>query len=404
MNRAALRLGPWLLLTASIALKVVTVALVMGMQPAARSADGLGFLAWAPGVLAFGVVGALVAARRPNNAVGWLFLAIGVTEPFAVFADAYAHLASADGDIARAAWIGVLGAAANSTFTGFLLLIILLFPTGNAPSRRWRPVVGVVLAWQAIVTTAILFAPGPIAGTLPMVSPLAASGIGGEIAAGLAGLTEVGAVPLILLTVPALLTRWRGADGVERAQLKWFASSIALLAFIVVAIVPVWELVEDLPPAVDGLFTALTIGSVAAIPMSAGIAILRYRLYDIDVVIRRTLVYGAVVGVLAVVYASLVLVLQAPLSAVTGGGTLPVALSTLAIAALFGPLRARVRAVVDRRFYRSRYDAQRTAEAVAGRLRDQVELEAVGGLLADASNRAVQPAFAAVWLRPRGAR
>jgi hypothetical protein len=155
----------------------------------------------------------------------------------------------------------------------------------------------------------------------------------------------------------------------------------------------------DLPPPAGEIAKYVLFGTLTLIPAAAGIAILRYRLYDIDVVIRRTLVYGGLLAVLGVVYVALVLGLQTALSGVTGEGPLPVALSTLAIAALFGPARRRVRELVDRRFYRSRYDAQRTLEQFAGRLRDQVELETIGAALVDVAGDAVRPASATVWVR-----
>jgi hypothetical protein len=214
-------------------------------------------------------------------------------------------------------------------------------------------------------------------------SPLEQGGVGWLLVVGAAVVITGGLVP-----------RLRRATGLERQQLKWitFAAALHGASWVVLALEP--RALGEVPQYV--LWATLVL-----IPVSAGIAILRYRLYDIDVVIRRTVVYGAVVAVLAVLYASLVLGLQAGLSGVTGNETLPVALSTLATAALFGPVRARVRQTVDRRFFRSRYDAQRTLERFATRLRDEVELDAVGRSLTTVAGEAVRPRSAAVWLRSR---
>jgi hypothetical protein len=159
-------------------------------------------------------------------------------------------------------------------------------------------------------------------------------------------------------------------------------------------------LIAGVATAIEALWTAVML-TLAAIPVCAGIAILRYRLYDVDLVIRRTLVYALVSALLGAAYVVLVLALTATLSSFVGGQGLPVALSTLVIAALFGPVRARVRDLIDRRFYRSRYDAQRTLEAFTTRLRDEVELEAVGLTLVDVAGRAVRPTSVGVWIRAR---
>ena len=399
MTTGAVRRVPWFALGLSVVLKAVAVGLVLATPEQQRSPDGLGFLVWAPGVLAFAIVGTVVAARRPDNAIGWLFLVVGLSEPLTVLADSDARIGGAPRSMAAASWLASLAATVNETFLGAVVLIIVLFPTGRPPSGRWWPVLGLVAGWLAILGIATMTAPGPIGGTLPLESPIALAGEAGAIALAVAELGEISAVPMIVLAVPALFLRWRGADRLERAQLKWFAYSIALLAVVVVVIVPFWELIESLPSAVDAMFTVLTVASVAAIPISAGAAILRYRLFDIDLVIRRTLVYGLVVVVLGAIYVGLVLALQVALVGVTGGETLPVALSTLAIAALFGPVRAQVREAVDRRFYRSRYRADRALGIFAARLRDQVELESVGRILVDATAQTVQPSSASVWLR-----
>ncbi len=399
--------GPWLpalLLAASLALKLATVALVLSTPVASRSAEGLGFLVWAPGVLAFAIVGAVVAWRRPDNPLGWLFLAVGLVEPMSLFGESYARLAAVSGGMPAGGEVGIVVASASTTTVALVLLVILVFPTGSVPSPRWQPFLWLVAGWGVALAVSTLIAAGPISETLPYPNPLAAPGPVGALARVVASLEELSSLPLIVLCGAALLTRWRGAAAVERSQMKLFASSIALLVVVMVAVVPVSELASPLPRAIDTLFSAVIVVSIACVPLSAGIAILRHRLFDIDLVIRRTLVYGALVVILGAVYVAVVIAAQAVLTGVTGNETVPVAISTLAIAALFGPVRRRIRQAVDRRFYRTQYDAQRTLEAFVAALRDQVELESVGRSLVDATERAVHPRQVNVWLRHRASR
>jgi hypothetical protein len=206
--------------------------------------------------------------------------------------------------------------------------------------------------------------------------------------------------PLWLATLPGLVARARRARGVERLQLKWFASS-AVVAAAMLSLAGLAGAVRPGSPVLGELPLAAFILCASLIPVTIGIAILRYRLYDIDVVIRRTLVYAVVTAILGGVYVGLVLGLQAVLTNLTGGDTLPVALSTLAIAGLFGPVRSRARDLVDRRFYRAHYDAQRTLTAFAAGLRDELEMEALGRALRDVAVDTLQPAVASVWVRGR---
>ena len=396
MSRAAL--VAWGGLMLAVGLKAVAVALVLLTPVAIRSEEGLGFVVWTPGVLAFAGVGAVVAARRPENPIGWLFLAVGVVEPIAVFAEAYARFGTIPGaTVPMPALVGVLGAAMFTMAIAFMILILLLFPTGELPSPRWRPVLWATVGWLASMPFIVLLAPGPISEMLPIANPIVGPLALREMASMIRPLEELISVPFLLLAAGAVLGRWRGARLRERAQLKWFGSATILIVVAVLAesIVSAF----GTPQQTDIIGLVLLVGAVASVPISAGIAILRYRLYDIDLVIRRTLVYGALVAVLGGSYVGLVLAFQSVLGELTRGDTVPVALSTLAIAALFGPVRARVGEIVDRRFYRSRYDARRTVEAFAGQLRDEVELDAVGRTLVDVASRAVQPASASVWLR-----
>lgn len=392
----------WGLLAASVALTALAIALVQLTPPDLRSSEGFGFLVWKPGVLAFGIVGALVASRRPENPVGWLFLSIGFGEPLWTVASAYARLGAValPGSLPAAEVVGVLGVTIEHILiAGSVVLIILLFPTGQLPSARWRPVLWIAIGSLFLMAVTTLLGPGTLSEELPIENPFGLSGDPGSVAMVARSLGQMLPAGLLLLCLPALVVRWRRAAALERAQLKWFASAAAMLA-VVVALVPLWESLERVP-AVNVTFTVLLLAAVAGIPVSAGIAILRHRLYDIDLIIRRTLVYAALSVVLGGAYLGFVLTLQLVMSPLTGNDTLAVAISTLAVAALFGPVRRRTQAEVDRRFYRARYDARRTVEAFAVRLRDEVDIGSLTEELEAAVRSTVRPTASSVWLRER---
>ena len=341
--------------------------------------------------LAFAAVGALILSRRPANVIGRLAMAAGVGGSVLGVMDS---IARAEGEVPGQAWAAWAGAVGFPLTLAPILFLVLLFPNGRLPSPRWRVVAALVLIGSALVALGNALTPGfsdyrhpnPIGIAGFEEGPLAQGGVGWLLVIAGAIVTTGGLVPRLL----------RARD-VERQQLKWitFAAAIHALSWVVLAL--------DLAAPWGELAGYILFATLTLIPVAAGIAVLRYRLYDIDVVIRRTLVYAAVIAILAVAYVALVLGTQSLLAGVTQNRTLPVAVSTLAIAALFGPVRRRVRDLVDRRFYRSRYDAQRTLEAFAGRLRDEVELDAVGATLVDVAGRAVRPAHAAVWVRDRPA-
>ena len=344
--------------------------------------------------LSFPSVALVIAWKRPGNPVAWLFFAIGLAITMSVFASEYVGWVVYAGaqlpGSTIVAWLGQWAFTAAGTI--FLPFSLMLFPEGRLPSRRWRAAAAVALALGLTSTIALAVMPGPIVGYEELENPFAVHGVIGEAAVALAP-WEFGALGYsIVLAVAALAVRFR-RGGAERQQVKWLLLPASVMVVFLIA---------GVASEGDGLWTVVIL-TLAAIPICAGIAILRYRLYDIDLVIRRTLVYALVIAVLGGAYVGLVLALTAALSSIVGGQALPVALSTLIIAALFGPVRARVRELIDRRFYRSRYDAQRTLESFSTRLRDEVELEAVGGALVDVAGRVVRPASADVWIRGRPA-
>ena len=345
------------------------------------------------GFSAFMVVGALVVAHRPGNAIGWIFSAIALLAFTGQLASEYATYAyvtrpgSLPGAI-LAAWYGswpwwlVLALA--------LVFTPLLFPTGRLVSPRWRPV-----AWLAGATTAVatlLTSLQPTLGTFGdqvVMNPIGVTAVG-DLVGSAVGLALLGLLVLsAVLALASLVIRFRRSRSEERQQLKWFTYACALL--------PLAALGDLLPgPVGDLLFAAL----VLLLPVATGIAILRHRLYDIDRLINRTLVYGLLTALLGGVYAAAVLVL----GLFGGVGRDPpswaVAGATLAVAALFQPARRRIQSVVDRRFNRRKYDAARTVEVFSRRLREEVDLDTLSAELLAVVDETVQPAKASLWLQP----
>jgi hypothetical protein len=347
--------------------------------------------------LTFPSVGLAIAWKRPRNPVAWLFFAIGLAVTMSVFAGEYTSWPVYAGiDLPGwtiVAWMGQWAFTAAATL--FLPYALMLFPDGRLPGSRWRgpATLGVTLA--AIATVALALRPGPLTEFPDVMNPFGASGALGDVARVVAGWESGPLVYTGALAIGSLVTRFRWG-GAARQQVKWVLWPTTV--FVVALVTSLANSVFKIAPVLDQLW-AVVILTLAALPICAGIAILRYRLYDIDLVIRRTLVYGLVVAVLGAAYVAIALTLTTALSGLMGSQALPVALSTLIIAALFGPVRARVKALVERRFYRSRYDAPRTLQAFASQLRDQVEIEAVGRSLASVAAEAVQPASVGVWVR-----
>jgi len=346
-------------------------------------------------VLAFSTVGALTAARLPRNPIGWIFGLLGASVAAAFLGAGYADYtllaepgALPAGELA-VWWLSWFYVAPIMTAPA---LVFLLFPTGRPRSPRWAGVVWAALASAAVAMIGLAFRPGRLDYESPPVqNPVGVEGTAGEVLAGAATAGQAAAFAVLLLAAASMVVRLRGASSDERVQLKWiaYAASLVGLVFVLVAIGPKDGLLADL------LWLAAFLAFLG-IPMAVGVAILRHRLYDIDLVIRRTLVYGSLTATLAAGYLGCVLLAQL----VTGARSdVAIALSTLAMAALFGPARARIQSVVDRRFYRQRYDAARTLESFGGRLRDEIDLEALGADRRGVVRDTVQPAHVSLWLR-----
>jgi hypothetical protein len=338
------------------------------------------------GIIGAPILGGLIASRRPENPYGWLWLGFGLGLALQQLAEPYTaySLVVEPGSLVAPRTIShvlELGGPLALTFAPFLFL---LFPTGRLPSRRWRP-----LAWVAAMAGVVLLAfnlfftkPDQVGGTITIMVIAVVSVIFASI--GLSALSPV--------------IRYRRASGLERQQLKWFALAAVLAgAYIVGILLGLDRLLGD------ALWTLLDAATNTALYVAVGVAILRYRLYDIDILINRTLVYGALTAMLALVYFGGVATTQAIFRALTGQEEQPqlaVVVSTLVIAALFNPLRRRIQDFIDRRFYRRKYDARKTLEAFSAKLRDETDLEALNNELLGVVRKTIEPSHVSLWLRP----
>jgi hypothetical protein len=335
-------------------------------------------------------VGALIFARVPRNPIGWIFLGVGLLVGLSALLAGYADSALLDGagsrqlgevsaDITR--WLWAPAALVPVTFG------LLLFPDGRLPSRRWRS-----LPWLAgvgIVALSAFVGLSAHGEEWRTASDPSDEGIGPVVA--LLGVLGAAVVPALIGSVAAVIVRFRRSSGEERQQLKWLTYGGTIAAAVLLVAGTAFD-----EKAGAGVAMA---AALASIPLWIGIAILRHRLYDIDVVINRTLVYAVLTATLAAAYLGSVLLLQVVLRPLTEESNLAIAGSTLAVAALFRPARTRIQAAVDRRFYRRRYDAARTLEHFGARLRDQVALDSLSAELRAVVAETMQPSHVSLWLR-----
>ena len=350
----------------------------------------------------FSTVGAIVASRRPENPVGWLLGLYGLAQSIDHFSAQYAIyalLAQPDSLPAGEAMAWVTSWLVP-IIIGFSVFLILLFPTGRLPSRRWRWVTWLTVAFILVGAISDAFSPGPVDGLGPIRNPLGIAGFSNVYTAILFNM-----LPLVLLVAAAssVFVRLRRAIGVERQQIKWFAYAAAatIIGLVLAEVIPD---VIAVPLWFERIGYAILLVLIPAIPISIGIAILKYRLYDIDVIVNRALVYFPLTAALVGVYFGGIVVLQRVFVALTGEqSTLAVVASTLAIAALFNPLRRRIQGFVDRRFYRRKYDARKTLEAFSAKLRDETDIETLNNELVGVVRETMQPGHVSLWLRPEAA-
>jgi hypothetical protein len=345
-------------------------------------------------LLPFSVVGAIIASRHPRNAIGWLFCGVGVTVGFNSFAGDYADywLASGFGTVG----LGETAAWASSWLWSLLVfvplsLLLLLFPDGRLPSPRWRPVAWGVVLGSAGGVLGNALKPGPLLDFPQIANPF---GVDSPVVwlVGVAG--SIVAAGSMVASAVSLIVRLRRVGREQRQQIKWLAYGGAIMVGGVcggVLVIP-W----NVPVSI-----VIMSFSLLGLPVFTGIAIVRYHLYDIDILINRTLVYATLTATLTLVYFGGVAGLQELLSPVMGeGNRLAVVASTLLIAALFNPLRRRIQTFIDRRFYRKKYDARKTLEGFSARLRDETDLKALNDELVNVVRETMQPAYVSLWLRP----
>ena len=412
-SRAAAWLA-WSLAGLCLVMAVATIVLSVLPRPAREGAG-----AWSTAVdlslfmtfLAFPVVGALTASRRPRNPIGWICLTVGLLWWLILVSEEYsAYGLAVPGSVPFPATIyALLYAWTWVPAVGLLgIFMILLFPDGKLPSRRWRP-----LAWLAgtvivVESVAVFLTPGPLDGLAGARNPFGVD---------LPWLEVLQYIVLLFLPIcmvaaaASLVLRFRHAGGEVRQQIKWlaFAASFLGLVYLFIMSAGFIDWLISAPGTQSDLGTQTLWGalledvmllSFAGVPVAIGFAILRYRLYDIDIVINRTLVYGALTAMLVALYFGSVVSLQYASRILTGGESqLVVVASTLAIAALFNPLRRRIQNLIDRRFYRRKYDAQKTLSTFSEKLREETDLEALNAELLSVIRETMQPEHVSLWLR-----
>jgi hypothetical protein len=368
---------PWLMLGVTIALLCAMVPLSVGGEETSDTVI-YGLLA-----LSLATAGAFIASRQPGNPIGWIFCVMGVYGGALETWEAFPYHSLPTG--AAGEWVISWSWVVDLTVYA---LIFLLFPTGRLLTPHWRRVVWLLIAGCLIA----------IPGQALSSDNTADFGAGGNLLAVDSPIVDVAfgvGISMVLLglvaAVVSIVMRYRRATGVERLQLKQFVLAGGVIVVVMVTAVPFYY-DSELVRALAGL-------GFVALPAAVALAILRYRLYDIDVLIRRTLVYGGLSATLAATYVAGVLLLQLALGPLTEQSDLAIAGSTLAVAAVVRPARARIQAFVDRRFYRRKYDAARTVEGFGARLRDEVELESLSAELRRVASDTMQPAHVSLWLR-----
>jgi hypothetical protein len=402
----------WSLAGLSLAMFVATIPLWF----LARSADlpsswradiGVGGLVGGVLFLAFPLVGALIASKRPKNAVGWLCLAIGLLWTLGGMLDYYGYYGAAMpgsvpfpvGAAGISNWLWVPAVGLLGTY------VLLLFPDGSLPSRRWRPLAWLSGAVILLLSLGVMLSSRRLDNLVGVRNPF---GIEGAHWLTVGAYAVLPLLPLCMLaSALSLVLRYRHSSEEERQQIKWiaFAASVVVVLYAIAMIASFFFPADSWTTAGSvwwlNLLTYAVLSSFALVPMAVGIAVLKYRLYEIDIIINRALVYGSLTATLVALYFGGIVVSQRVFVALTGEqSTLAVVASTLLIAALFTPLRRRIQGFIDRSFYRRKYDAAKTLEGFAMKLRDETDLEALSDDLVGVVRETMQPAHVSLWLRP----
>jgi hypothetical protein len=383
-----------------LALSVVLTALgliLFALTAATPVALGWGFRGQAivfP--LVFTPIGTLLAVRRPANPIGWIFCAMGLAGGFMVFAQQYAvySVIAYPGSFPLAefmAWI--LNWIWIPAFIFGIAFLLLLFPDGRLLSPRWRFVVWLAIFTTALPTLARAFIPGSLENFPAITNPLGIVVIGDSLQVVFAGGLLLATISMFLAAL-SLILRFRRAQGTARQQIKWVAYAAALL--------PVAYILSTTLSAYTRLAGVILILSISSIPIAVGIAILRSNLYDIDIIINRTLVYSVLTLTLGLMYVGCIVLSRTLIAPLTGGSDVAIVASTLAIAALFNPLRRRIQNLIDKRFYRRKYDAARTLAAFSIKMRDATDLDTLTQDLLGVIDETLQPAQMSLWLRQPG--
>lgn len=387
--RWARRAG-WALWFAFIA--TLGVAIYVGFNPPAGEPITVIDAIWATSFLGFPTAGALVIARIPRRPLGWMLSVGPLLLIFGVLCSEVSKIGM-EGPRETGAWIYWVGMITFNAGMGVLLAIPLFLPNGELLSRRWRAAAWPIALYTLVAMLAAAVGPWKVEGGgrnpiwIPELRPLF------ELVEASLGLVTMWALGFGIVS---LILRYRRSSGVERQQVKLLALGAAGVIASFAALAATEAILGDQSDVVATLFVIV---AILSLPTSIAMAVMRHRLYDIDLVINRTLVYGSLSAILGGTYLAIVVVLQQILAPLTAQSDLAIAASTLAVAALFGPIRARVQSFIDRRFYRHKYDAAETVAAFSSQLRDQVDLESLRRELVSVVDSTMQPAHASVWLR-----
>jgi len=394
----------WAVWVVSVALVVAgaTTGLLSGSVGTALSSGSVDLYSIITGLMGsvaavtLATVGAVLASRLPRNPIGWLLLVSGAVLGFS-FVATTPGVTGLPGGI-WLLWLGNLTWYPAVVFVGVLLP--LLYPTGHLPSPRWRAVVVVAIVTMTLALINTAFSPFSPGSAPPGVSnPLAVSGSLASVLSLMSSAGILAAVVCFPLAAASLVVRYRRAAGVERAQLRWFAAVATLIGLSFAVALMTNSATSGLLAVVSNAAWLLLFVGLALLPVAIGIAILRYRLYEIDRLISRSIGWGVLTVILGAVFVGLVLGLQTLLAPFTGSNELAVAGSTLLVFSLFQPVRRRVQGIVDRRFNRARYDAQAAVDAFTVRLRDEVDLEILQGSLLRLVEATLEPKASGLWLR-----